>query len=72
MKKMRPVLFLLFFLTLLTQTAAAQCSICTKSAQQLGDKAAGGLNTAIVYLAFTPLLIIAYIGYRWYRSEKGK
>lgn len=50
--------------------ATAQCSICTKSAQQLGDKPAKGLNNAIFYLAFTPFLIIGVIGYRWYKSEK--
>lgn len=50
--------------------AAAQCSICTKSAQQLGDKPAKGLNGAIFYLAFAPFLIIGVIGYRWYKSDK--
>lgn len=48
----------------------AQCSICTKTAQQLGDESASGLNTGIMYLAFIPLAIFAIIGYRWWRNEK--
>lgn len=51
-------------------SATAQCSICTKSAQQLGDKPAKGMNNAIFYLAFAPFLIIGVIGYRWYKSDR--
>lgn len=60
----------IFFLLSSADRAIAQCSICTKSAQQLGDKAGKGLNLSIIYLAFVPLLIILIIGYRWYKSEK--
>lgn len=48
---------------------SAQCSICTKTTQQLGEKPARGMNTGILYLAFTPLLIAGYIGYRWWKSN---
>ena len=48
----------------------AQCSICTKTASQLGDGPAQGLNLAIVYLMFTPLAIMGIIGYRWWKKEK--
>lgn len=48
----------------------AQCSICTKTASQLGDGPAQGLNAAIVYLMFTPLAIMGFIGYRWWKREK--
>jgi len=47
----------------------AQCSICTKTASQLGEKPAQGLNSAIVYLMFTPLVIMSFIGYRWWKRE---
>ena len=50
--------------------AAAQCSICTKTASQLGDKPARGLNTGIIYLMLTPFAIIGYIGYKWWQAEK--
>lgn len=48
----------------------AQCSICTKTASQLGEKPAKALNGAIIYLMSTPLLIIAFIGWRWWRLQK--
>ena len=53
-----------------TQTAIAQCSICTKTASQLGDGPAKALNSAIIYLAFTPFAIMGYIGWRWWKNEK--
>jgi hypothetical protein len=57
-------------LILLSYDAVAQCSICTKSAQQLGDKPARGLNLSILFLAFTPLILIGYLWYRWRKSEQ--
>jgi hypothetical protein len=65
----------LFFLILLfalagSQRTKAQCSICTRTAQQLGEKPAKALNTGIVYLAVTPLAIFGLIGYRWWKSNK--
>jgi len=70
----RKVLIILSFSLLLLffapQFAEGQCSICTKTAQQLGEKPAQGLNEGILYLLFTPLAIGGYIGYRWWRSNK--
>ncbi|MBO9592380.1 MAG: hypothetical protein J7599_05670 [Niabella sp.] len=48
----------------------AQCSICTKTTQQMGDGPAKGFNTGILYLAFLPLALIAFLGVRWWRNEK--
>ena len=48
----------------------AQCSICTKTASQLGERPAKALNTGIIYLAFTPLAIMGYVGYRWWKSNR--
>lgn len=53
-----------------TQPVAAQCSICTKTASQLGEGPAKALNSAIIYLAFTPFAIMGYIGWRWWKNEK--
>jgi hypothetical protein len=47
----------------------AQCSICTRTAQQLGERPARALNRGIIYLAVTPLAIFGVIGYRWWKSE---
>ncbi len=48
----------------------AQCSICTKTASQLGEKPARGLNAGILYLMFTPLAIAGFVGFRWWKREK--
>jgi hypothetical protein len=48
---------------------SAQCSICTRTSQQLGEKPAKALNTGILYLGATPLLIAGLIGYRWWKSR---
>jgi hypothetical protein len=70
MKKRLLVCFLCFCFLFLAGSSAAQCSVCTKTAQQLGEGPAKGLNGAILYLAFTPLAIIGYIGYRWWKNNK--
>ena len=51
-------------------TANGQCSICTRTAQQLGERPAKALNHGIIYLALTPLAIGGVIGYRWWKSER--
>lgn len=61
--------FILFFFLMATSTIA-QCSICTKTAQQLGEGPAKGMNTGILYLAFLPFAIIGVIAFRWWKSNK--
>ncbi len=51
-------------------TANAQCAMCTKTAQQLGEKPAAGLNSGILYLMLTPFAIVGVIGYRWWRGNR--
>ncbi len=63
------VLLLLVFLVSISFEAAAQCSICTRTAAQLGEKPARGLNAGIIYLAATPILMAFYIGFRWWRRN---
>jgi hypothetical protein len=71
MKKWRlMVVFLIISLLLTNVDAEAQCSICAKTASQLGEKPAKALNGAIIYLMSTPLLIIAFIGWRWWKTQK--
>jgi hypothetical protein len=64
------VTFLLFLLVVDKTPAAAQCSICTRTAQQLGERPARALNKGIIYLAITPLALFGLIGYRWWKSEQ--
>jgi hypothetical protein len=65
---MRSLLLLIFLLVHVA--VQAQCSICTKTAQQLGEGPAEGMNTGILYLAFAPFAIIGYIGYRWWKNNQ--
>ena len=69
---MKKFIFLFFFLlaVFFTQTATAQCSLCTKTAQQLGEKPAQGLNSGILYLMFMPFILVGFIGYRWWKNNK--
>ena len=70
---MRKRMVYLFCITLCgfsVQLAQAQCSICTKTASQLGDGPASALNSAILYLAAAPFAIMGYIGWKWWKNEK--
>lgn len=68
---MRAVVSLLLILLLSTGLESqAQCSICTKTAQQLGEKPAKALNGGIIYLAATPLAILGILGFRWYKANR--
>ena len=60
--------FVLLF-TLVSVDLHAQCSICTRTAQQLGEKPARGLNAGILYLAFTPLALIGFIAFKWWKRN---
>lgn len=71
MKKLSAILLLVFLMLMAgVSSGKAQCSICTRTAQQLGERPAKALNRGIIYLAFAPLAIFGIIGYRWWRSEK--
>jgi len=73
MKKWRLILIFTIFFSLFTiQHLLAQCSICARTAQQLGEKPAKALNAGILYLAFMPMTIIGYIGYRWWKSNQAE
>jgi hypothetical protein len=63
------VLLLIVFFTL-PADLLAQCSICTKTAQQLGERPAKALNMGMVYLGLTPFVIMGYIGYRWWKNNQ--
>ena len=70
MKHILNILILLFFALLISSALQAQCAVCTKTALQLGEKPARGLNSGILYLMFTPFAIVGFIGYRWWRGNK--
>jgi hypothetical protein len=71
MKKILTTLLFTFCFSVFTfQFSSAQCSICTKTTQQLGEKPAKGMNTGILYLAFAPFAIAGYVGYRWWKNNR--
>ena len=70
MKKSDSIFALFITLTLFTITVNGQCSICTKTAQQLGERPAEGLNSGILYLMFTPFILVGFIGFRWWKYNK--
>lgn len=70
MKKLLLLLVVLFSIALFPPDADAQCSICTRTAEQLGEKPAKGLNAGIVYLAAVPFALVGIIGYRWWKNNK--
>lgn len=67
---LKRVLIIVIFIQLHSAVVSAQCSICTKTAQQLGEKPAKALNRGIIYLAAMPLVAMGVIGYRWWKSNR--
>ncbi|HVX50639.1 MAG TPA: hypothetical protein VHB48_10805 [Chitinophagaceae bacterium] len=71
MKKRIVIVFTCILLAMaVAQNVSAQCSICTKTASQLGEKPAKALNAGIMYLMLTPVTIAGYIGLRWWKREQ--
>ncbi|MFM1930367.1 MAG: hypothetical protein RL387_1695 [Bacteroidota bacterium] len=72
MKKTVKILFITIALLLEGMMGYAQCSICTKTASQIGEEAGRGFNAGILYLAAMPFGIMGYIAFRWWKSENQK
>jgi hypothetical protein len=71
MKKFLLILLFIFYFTLFfSGNSNAQCSICAKTTQQLGDKPARGFNSGIIYLMLTPFAVVGFVGYRWWQNNK--
>lgn len=70
MKSFLKILLLVFCISFFSAATNAQCSVCTKTASQLGEKPAKGMNSGILYLMAAPFAIVGFIGYRWWRSNK--
>jgi hypothetical protein len=70
MKKGALIFLFTIHYSLFSIDTSAQCSICTKTAQQLGEGPAKGLNSGILYLAFAPFVIVGFVAYRWWKNNK--
>lgn len=69
MKKWSLIVLLVGIFIIIADTTMAQCSICTKTAQQMGERPAKALNFGILYLAMAPISIFGYLGYKWYKNN---
>jgi hypothetical protein len=70
MKKCLTIVSIFFVLMLLHMGVEAQCAMCTKTASQLGEKPALGMNQGILYLMGAPFAIVGFIAYRWWKNQK--
>lgn len=70
MKRLLTFVLLICILLLPAMAIAQGCSVCTKTASELGSKGARGLNGGILYLAFLPLIILGTVGYMWWKRER--
>ncbi|MFZ4056747.1 MAG: hypothetical protein ACOYKE_01350 [Ferruginibacter sp.] len=70
MKKL--LLFAVVFIVLLALggSVEAQCSLCTKTAQQMGEKPAMGLNQGILYLMGIPYILVGVVAFKWWKGQK--
>ena len=72
MKKLISILAITILLLSTSAAVFAQCAMCTKTAQQLGEKPAAGLNSGIIYLMAAPFALIGVIGYRWWKGNQAE
>ena len=69
MKKCLTIISIVLILLLLQLGVEAQCAMCTKTASQLGEKPALGMNQGILYLMGMPFVIVGFIAYRWWKNQ---
>jgi len=73
MKRFIASVFLLFILIFSSYDVNAQCSMCqatAESSRDAGSTNSDGINKGVMYLFFTPYLIIGTVGYFWWRARK--
>ena len=70
MRRMKKWTAVIIPFLLISYNTLAQCSICTKTAQQLGKESAEGLNSGFVYLMFLPFAVAGFIAWKWWQNEK--
>jgi hypothetical protein len=60
MTKQKYLIAFIICIIIFSNQVSAQCSVCTKTAEQLGEGPASALNSAIVYLMMIPLIIMGF------------
>ena len=70
-KRILITIFLLFSATIVTLGQCAMCRTTIVNNVSHGETTvAAYLNMGILYLFFTPYILVAIIGYFWYRNSK--
>lgn len=72
MKKRGLILFLLSVAVVFSNDVFAQCAMCTAVAEEAmrnGSSQGAGINKAVLFLFSMPYLIMATIGYVWWRRR---
>ncbi len=67
------VLLVFVFLVLPSMESIAQCPMCRAAAETnlaQGGTEGKGLNTGILYMLSLPYLLIATLGYIWWKNKK--
>jgi len=73
MKKLLPVILILIILTFSYSHIFSQCAMCTataESSRDAGSSVAESINKGVLYIFMMPYLIIATVGYFWWRAKK--
>ena len=70
----RKALFLVIFLLGAVQSSLGQCAMCRGSVESSisdgGASVAANLNFGIMYLFFTPYVVLGALAFFWYRASK--
>jgi len=70
----RTILITLGILLITATDVLAQCAMCRAAVENnVSDGSAGfsaGLNTGILYLFVAPYLLVAIIGFLWYKKSR--
>lgn len=75
MKTLFKILVIVLFMTLQAGSASAQCAMCSATAEHSvhnGNTEGKSLNKGILFLLATPYLLIAGVGYVWYKKFRRK
>lgn len=74
LNRLRRYLFIGLFVVISVSQSLAQCAMCrgsVESSVSAGDTSmAANLNLGILYLFFTPYILVAFIAYIWYKASK--
>jgi hypothetical protein len=73
MKTFKKIILTTSFLIISNIYTFSQCAMCRSAVESTmsngRNNAAVGLNTGIIYLLIAPYLLVAVVGYLWYKTS---